>query len=426
MASGTASPELEVIGREGELSRLRDFVLGEPNERVVVLSGGPGVGKTTLWEAAVAASTEQGAHVLSARAAEAEKTLPFATLSDLFQWIPIEAGPDLPEPQRRALDVALLRAEPAGAPAKTRAIALGVLSVLRSLAVERPVLVAIDDVQWTDAASMEALAFAARRLDGESVRIMLARRPGRPTPLEQATASRATGLILEGLSLGAVRRLLATRLELVLSRRVVRQVFEGTLGNPLFVLELGRTLTEVGPPAIGEELALPDSLDELLGARASAAPKPRRALLAVALGGGLTVSELVELVGDDALEAAVERGLLLEEDGRLRPSHPLLAAALLKRVRARERRELHRALAEVVSEPARRARHLALAATLPDTELARIVAAGAAGALARGATQQAVELAEQALRLTPTGAAERHERVLELAEWLKRANEVSR
>lgn len=417
----------EIVGRDQELRSLPRFVGGETAERLLVIRGEPGTGKTTLWEVGRTAAAARGVRVLQARGAEAETELPFAVLSDLLEGVGGDADAQLPAPQRRALDVALLRVESGEAPPQARAIALGVLNTLRSLAADGPVLLAIDDVHWADVASMKALAFAVRRLEGDRVRLLLARREGRATALESAVPSgEVTDLVLRGLSLGAVRRLLAVRLELTLSRRVLRQVFEATLGNPLFALELGRALVERGAPAIGEELVLPDSLDELLGARTSASEEIRRALLGVALDGGLSSAELAGVVGEGAVEAAAEDGLLVVDRARVRPSHPLFAAAVVKRSAGSERREMHRALANVVTDAVRRALHLAHAQARPDAALAALVAAGAASGIARGATEQAVELAEHALRLTPDGAPERSQRVLVLGEYLAWTEESQR
>lgn len=420
-------PGTETIARESELSQLRGFVLGEAPERALVMSGPPGVGKTTLWEAAVSMAREGGLGILRARAAEAETSMPFATLSDLFDGVGAEILARIPTPQQRAIDVALLRAEPTALSSEPHAIALGVLNILRSSADSRPMLVAVDDVQWADAASTDALAFALRRLSAERIRVLLSRRTGRRTPVESAIGRAASiELVVGGLSLGALRRLLRTRLGLTFPRRLALQLLESTLGNPLFALEIGRALTESGVPAIGEGLPLPDSLDDLLGARVTASADARRALLAVALGGGLTVADLAAVVGEEAADAALDASLLVQEHGRLRPSHPLFATSAIHRSSTREQRALHRLLAGIAPDPVRRARHLASAAEGPDPNLAAIVAAGAAGAVARGATEQAIELAGLALKLTPAGDVSRDEHVLRLGEYLHLAGEGPR
>ena len=157
--------------------------------RALVLTGGPGVGKTSLWEAGVEAATGRGLRVLRASGSGAETQLSFAALIDLLDGIDLDAIDGLPTPQRQALEVALYRAE-AASPPDPSALALGLLSTLRSLAAVQPVLVAVDDLQWLDETSADALAFAARRLDTEPIAFLLARRPGPSSTLERALGTR--------------------------------------------------------------------------------------------------------------------------------------------------------------------------------------------------------------------------------------------
>ena len=129
------------------------------------------------------------------------------------------------------------------------------LDVLRALAAQRPLLVAVDDVQWLDRASENALAYAARRLTDEPTAFLLARRPGPPSDLERALETKALQRFDVGPpGLDAIRRMLAERLGLALPRHLLRRLYEVTLGDPLFALELGRKVGEDGLPAIGEDL----------------------------------------------------------------------------------------------------------------------------------------------------------------------------
>ena len=155
-------------------------------------------------------------------------------------------------------------------------------------------------------------------------------------------------------------------------------------------------------PAIGDDLPVPDAVEDLLGTRVAGLPgEVRRLLLAVALSPNLRVGQLTALADPETLDLAVEAGVLVVDGEQVRASHPLLAAAATRQARAAERRELHRELAGVFSAGELRTRHLALAASEPDAALAVTVAAAATSAAARGAPQAAVELAEHALRLTP-------------------------
>ena len=159
---------------------------------------------------------------------------------------------------------------------------------------------------------------------------------------------------------------------------------------------------------------------------ASLEPPQRRLLAAVALSADAHAEALAALEGREALEDAIDAGLLVLAGDRVRAAHPLLAAAAKNASPARELRDLHQALAATSSDTEVRARHLALAATGPDDELATTVTLAAASAAARGARQQAVELAEHALALTPAQSSERAERVLALAAQLETAGEMRR
>jgi hypothetical protein len=179
------------------------------------------------------------------------------------------------------------------------------------------------------------------------------RRAGGSSELERVLDPRGVLPVELGpLSFGAIGRLLSDRLGLSLPRRVLREVFETSGGNPLFAVELGRALIEGGLPEIGAALPVPERLEELFGARVAAlTPDVRRALLAMGLSGGLGREELAGVVGPLAVEDAQAMGVLIVEGGRVRASHPLLAAAALRGSSTVERRDLRLALAEAVHDP---------------------------------------------------------------------------
>jgi DNA-binding CsgD family transcriptional regulator len=364
--------------------------------------------------------------VLSTRPREAEAHLSFAALIDLLEDVDTE-DLGLPAPQTRALEVALLRAEPAGRSPEQGAIGLGFLNALRTLAARDLLLLAVDDVHWLDAPSRDVLAFACRRLDEDSVRLLLARRPGLPSPFERALDGEPVRLEVGPLSIGAIRSLLSTRLELSLPRPLLRRLVDATLGNPLFAMTVGQTFAEDGMPAIGEGLPVPDTIEDLLATRVVRLPaSTRRLLLAVALSASPRASELAALSDADTVDDAVAAGVLVVDGDRIRATHPLLAAAARKRSRSRTRRELHRALAGAVADDELRARHLALATDGHDEALAATVAEASSVAAARGAAREAAELAEHAFRLTPPGSAARTERLLALATDLDLAGDAQR
>src|SRR5207302_9821415 len=157
-----------LVGRESELGVIENF-LRSARPRALAIVGEPGIGKTTLWQAAVELSRAQGARVLIARPTESEARLAFAGLADLLADVPEELFAQLPEPQRVGLDAALLRAASARPPER-RVVAAGFLTLLRLLAGESEVVCAIDDLQWLDPSSAAMLEFALRRLGENPVR----------------------------------------------------------------------------------------------------------------------------------------------------------------------------------------------------------------------------------------------------------------
>src|SRR5215470_14412564 len=143
-----------VIGRDEELAAIGAFLDDAwSGPRALVFSGEAGIGKTLLWETGVAQAKERGGRVLCCRGAEAEASLSFAALSELFGPVFDEVSPSLTGLRRRALAVALLLAEPGEARPDEHAIGLAVRDALRALAARGPVVVALDDAQWLDPAS---------------------------------------------------------------------------------------------------------------------------------------------------------------------------------------------------------------------------------------------------------------------------------
>ncbi|HVM17030.1 MAG TPA: AAA family ATPase [Gaiellaceae bacterium] len=401
----------EVVGRDAELAAvaaaLRD---GAPLPRALVVEGDPGAGKTTVWRAGLRLAEEAGFEVLSARPVEGETELAFAALGDLAAAAFDRAGERLPPPQRRALAVALLREEPGPQPPDPRAIGLALLGLVRLLAAARRVLLAVDDVQWLDAPSRDALTFALRRLEGEPVAVLLARRRSAPT---DAVPPPGDGLPVERvelgpLSVGAVGHLLRLRLSAAFRRPTLQRIHAISGGNPLYALELGRTFVRDGEPAPGEEVLLPRSLEALVEARLRALPKETRDVLWVASALAEPHVPLLErAVGRavaDALAPAADAVIVAVERERVEFAHPLLRSAAVSLRGAAERRALHARLARLVEGAEERGRHLALAADAPDEEDAAAIEEAAAAAAARGAALAATELAERAWRLTPDAA----------------------
>ncbi|WP_243057200.1 AAA family ATPase [Nocardioides sp. SR21] len=422
----TATVAAPLVGRDGELELIQALLAD--GRQALVLEGVPGVGKTSLWEHGVAQGRDRGMRVLVARASGAETGLPGGALIDLMDGVTSADLAALPAPQRRALEVALYRQEPAGRPPEPGAIALGLLNALRALGADQRVLVAIDDVQWLDPASEEALAYAARRLDPAAVTCLLARRPGERSALEEAFGD---GMLhrreVGPLSLGATRQVLSGRLGVRLPHHMLRRIYDATLGNPLFVLEVGRQLAGRDVATFGEDIPVPDDVEDLLGLRVADLDGPaRRVLLALALDPDLKPPHLDGVAGPDAVATAVREGVAVLDGERVRPSHPLLAAAAKRQAPEEVCRDLHRELAAVVPDEQRQALHLALATTTADEGLAARLTAAADRAAARGAPRLAVELGTHALRLTSPESEAHVDRLLALGRALAVAAERPR
>jgi DNA-binding CsgD family transcriptional regulator len=419
---------MDVVDRERELGVLDAFVGGESAHSAMLIVGAPGIGKTTLWEHAVTAAGDRGCRVLATRSSEAEEALSFAGLNDLLDEVDPEELSGLPAPQRRALEVALARAEPGTVPTEPLAIAAGLLGLLRSLSAQAPLVVAVDDLQWLDSASADAIAFALRRLRAEPVRLLAALRPGHASAVERALPrDRVERLEIGPIALPGARRILSERLHLTVPRPVLARLVDVAHGNPLVVLELGRVLLERGTLDVDSGTPVPELANDLFGARIESLPdQVRRVLVAVGLAADLHRPELAALADQGAIDQAVAYGMLAIEADRARASHPLLAAAAVRSAGTDERRELHLQLSAILDDAPRSARHLALATDSPDSERARVIAVAAVSARQRGATLDAVELAEHALRLTPPGEEERAERLLMLAEYLMNAGAIQR
>ena len=428
-----------VIGRDVELAAMQSFLDGVPDgPSALVLSGEPGIGKTILWETGVDEASGQVGQVLTCRGVEAEASLSFAGLSELLAPVLAETLPVLVPPRRRALEIALLLAEPGDQPPDAHAIGLAVLDVVRALVERGSVLVALDDVQWLDAASSGVLQIAFRRLGVEPVGLLATLRVGTeiasPLELEQAfPGSQLLQLAIGPLSLGAVHSLLEERLGLQLSRPELVRVQEATAGNPFFALELGRELVRTGSrPAPGRALRVPDSLQELLGGRLARLPgETLDVLLEVAALARPTVEVVAEVQGDrdrvlEVLEAGVKEGVVELDDSNIRFAHPLLASICYERAPVWKRRAVHLALAEAVTDSEERARHLALATDGPDSGVASELDGAAEHAAARGSPAAAAELCELAAELTPEDPIRARQRRLQAARYHSLAGDPDR
>jgi hypothetical protein len=400
-----------VLGREAELDAVERFIDAmTAGPSGLVIEGEPGIGKTTLWVEAVRAAEARSYCVLQARPAESEAKLSYAALADLVGGVFDETRAVLPGVQEHALAAALLRLS--DEPADPRTTAAALVGVLTTLAAERPVLVAVDDVQWLDRASERALAFAARRLS-PAVGLVLTRRGegGEEPPLGLGRAllgERLQRLVPGPLSLASLHHLIRSRLGQALPRPLLARLAGASGGNPFFALELARALMEHSDQhLLGDALPVPQSLQDLVAARVRRlSPAARDALLITASISRPTVMLVVNALAPDsdaasALVEAEEAGVVFSEHGRLRFAHPVFASVVYGSASEERRRQLHRRLANVVADPEDRAHHLAQSTLEADEAIAAEVERAAGGAAIRGAQDTAAELFEAACRLTP-------------------------
>jgi DNA-binding CsgD family transcriptional regulator len=406
-----------VVGREPELKAVDAFLDG--SARALAIVGEPGIGKTTVWREAVERARSRGATVLVARPAESEARLSFGGIADLTSALPQDAFDSLPAPQRRGLDVALLRADSAGPPSR-RVVATALLTLLRELASESAVVIAIDDLQWLDPPSAVALEFALRRLDDDNVRVIFSMRPDTTGPSGLETQQIEIG----PLSAASLHRILSEAVGRTFARPILIRITEASGGNPLHAIEIARELERRGVPDSVAPLPVPDSLGALVRGRVRALPAGTRdALLRVAALARPTAS----LVDQAALAAAEESGLVsIDSSGRVRFTHPLFASAVYAAAATSRRRAIHGDLASAVDDPIERAHHLALASDKPDPAVVAELESAARHARSRSAPDTAASLLELALRLVPSGSVESQRLQLELAEQLYLASDFAR
>ena len=402
----------EVFGRDAELDALRHFLhLTSEGPCALTLEGEAGIGKTTLWNFGVEYGRERAFQVLTCRSARSEAELSYAGLCDVLDEVPEETLTRLPEVQRHALEVALLRAEPGAAPIDHRTVAAATLGTLRGFASSGPVLIALDDPQWMDEASCATLAYVIRRLDEEPVGVLAAVRVGEgrgddPLELSRALADeRAKRVEVGPLSVQALGRMLDARLGWVPEASVLFELHTVSGGNPLFALEIARASLQ-DPD---RSLVVPRSLHEQVSERLAALPEATREALAVVAALPRPTLGLIERAvdaGDEVLDPAVRAGTLEVRGEAVRFTHPLYGSVAYADARDDDRARIHRRLAELVTDREERARHLALATDPPDARIADALEEAAYLARSRGAPAAAAELCLEAQRYTPEERAE--------------------
>ena len=405
-----------IIGRDDELARVDAFLSDSTALPAgLLIEGHAGIGKSTIWEAAVANARERGLGVVQCRPAGGEVRLSYAALTDLLEADLDFVLPSMPPPQRRALELALLVRDEDDRPPDQRAVAAAVLHAIRKLAERAVLLIAIDDAHWLDPASAAAIEFSVRRLGDEPVAILASCRSEvsalPPLDLDRAMGQRLAKLTIGPLSLGALQRMLRERTRRTFDRPTLRHIHDTSGGNPFYALELARTAGEAGGRhAPGEPVALSASLKELLGRRLEGFDEATGDAIFVAAAAANPTLELVgHVVGRSAQEllAPAERANVIRlSDSRVTFEHPLLAAAAYARTSEPQRRYWHGRLAAFVTDLEERARHGALAVRGPDDAVAASLLEAARHARLRGAPGAAAELFAMAIARIPGEQAE--------------------
>jgi DNA-binding CsgD family transcriptional regulator len=389
-----------LLGREQE-RRAIDQALAQARSgasTVLALAGEPGIGKTALLD--YAAGQSDGMRLLRARGIESEAQIPFGSLLELIRPALVLLE-HIPPPQAVALEGAL--ALRPGSAQDRFALGAATLSLLAAYAEQGPVAVLVDDAQWLDGSSAQALLFAIRRLLADPIAVLIAVRDGEPSLLDGAglpmlritglTSDEAAGL-MPGLPPDAVTRL-----------------HQATAGNPLALLELA------ADP--GDAMLAPEGAPVLVSAGISGAflrragrldQAARRALVLAATsdtGDLAALGQAAARLGIDlsALAAAESAGLVTLSAGAVEFRHPLARSAVYAAAPASQRRAAHRALAAALPDRDvdRRAWHLAAAAAGPDEAASAALAQAAARSRDRSSYATAAAAFERAGRLSADG-----------------------
>jgi DNA-binding CsgD family transcriptional regulator len=393
-----------VVGRARERARLEQEVrrLRAGQSAVLVLRGGPGIGKTALLD--VAARGAPGCRVVRARGVESEMQFPYAGLQLLCVPL-LEHLAHLQPAQRAALCTAV--GTITGPPPDPFLVGLAALNLLSHAAALHPLLCVIDDAQWLDRPSAQALAFVSRRLEAQPVAIVLA---ARDTP-RVAELDGLPELRLGGLSRTDAHTLFRRLVPGRVDPPVVERVLTEARGNPRALLEYLRAISPADLAGgfgvtCGDERWVPVE-DDVLDLVSALPPESRQLLLAAAaepLGDPSLLWRAAARLGVPPDAAGpLESGGLLALGPRVVFGRPLLRSVVYGTATAGERRGVHRALAaatDPASDPARHAWHLALAAEGPDEELARELERCAPRARERGGPAAAAVFLERATLLT--------------------------
>ena len=431
----------ELLEREAELEAVEELTAAEGRRgRLLAIEGPPGIGKTTLIAAARERAQAAGWRVLGARASELERSFSYGVVRQLFEPLLASEGPDgragllagAAALAASVFDPALVAAEPAAD--SSLATLHGLYWLTANLAEREPLLLAVDDLQWSDLASLRWLAYLLPRMEGLDLLVLAAVRsqaPGGGQPLVGQILSDPLAAVLrpEALSVQATRRLLSEATSAVAEEAFVVACHHETGGNPLLVHELAQAIVAEGLAPIEANAARVHEVAARAGSRAVSvrlAGLPREATRlaqAVAVLGDEVDPQLAGILAGLERDAASQAASALALVEVLRPSsplgfvHPLIAAAVYETLAPAERERAHaraaRLLLDAGAEPERVAAHLLRSPPSGDPAVVATLRGAARRAGSRGASESAVAYLRRALPEPPPGL-ERGELLAEL------------
>ncbi|MFH8618126.1 AAA family ATPase [Streptomyces sp. NPDC017979] len=398
-----------LVGRDTECKAIEELVAGARAGRggALVVCGEIGIGKTALLEHA--RGVAPGFRVERAAGVESETEFAFASLHQLCAPLLDRLG-SLPRPRQAALEVAFGLRD--GDPPDPFLVALAALGLLTRAAEERPLLCLVDDAQWLDAASAQALAFVARRVEAARLALVFALRDPDPGPCDVRTFAGLPTLDLAGLGEADARKLLATAVRAPWDERICDRVIIEAGGNPLVLTQLPLSAEPAklaGGFGLPNELSVPRKIEECFQRRSRDVPTETRLLLLVAaaepLGDTALMWAAAEHLGIRADAAApAETAGLVAVGTWVRFHHPLMRSLVYRAATSSDRRRVHRALAAATdarTEPDRHAWHRAQATPGADEAIAADLERSADRARARGGLAAAAAFLERAVALTP-------------------------
>jgi DNA-binding CsgD family transcriptional regulator len=392
-----------LLGRQAERARIEGLLDDARKGRggALVIRGEPGIGKTSLLRYAL--DLAEAMTVVRAVGVESEAGLEYSALVEVCR--PLLTGLEgLPDHQAENLRAALgLSGEH---PGDRFAVGAAMLGLLALVAESRPLLVIVDDGQWIDTASADALAFAARRIHADAVAVLVATRSG-----SRAFSGGFDELVIEGLDEESSSRLLGQVAGSSVPPEVAARLWSATGGNPLALVELPRVLNVdqlAGAAEIEEPVPVGAGVQESYSRSVEHLPEATQGalvVLAVSSSGNLELvaAVLAGLGGVEALEPAEDAGLLELRADAYVFRHPLVRSAVVQAAAPSARREAHRMVAEALAARGDQdgsAWHLAAASLGPDDAVADALAATAARSRDRGGHEAAAKAYEQAARLT--------------------------